>query len=117
MEDVPFVVAKEDITRKRGGAELESAGYKLLKLLCATRHCGATDPRDKYFALLSMLKEARKENLRADYMQDTSSVYTELAVYLLKSAGGLKMLCGVQGHVCLYQSSISVCHPGCLTGA
>ncbi|RDW58772.1 hypothetical protein BP6252_13248 [Coleophoma cylindrospora] len=95
LEDIPYVVAKEEIKSQRGSPETKSAGYKLLKLLCATRHCGATDPRDKYFALLSLLEESRKENLHADYMQDTSSVYIELAVYLLKSAG-VEMLCAVQ---------------------
>jgi hypothetical protein len=94
LEQVPYSVSSYDRLGKRGGKW--SAKTSLLDLLCATRHCGAKDARDKYFALISMLSDRGTEHLMADYSKDVLEVYTDVAVYILKNVG-LKVLCGANG--------------------
>lgn len=54
-----------------------------LALLCETRNLGATDPRDRVFALLSLFDDAHAEGLEADYALTVSEVYTKAAVAIL----------------------------------
>lgn len=54
-----------------------------LALLCETRNLGASDPRDRVFALLSLLDNAHAEGLEADYALSISEVYTRAAVIIL----------------------------------
>jgi hypothetical protein len=68
----------------------------LFDLLCGTRHCAATDPRDKYFALLSMVEGADINNLAADYTKDSGEIFTKLAIYLLEHIG-LDFLTAIEG--------------------
>ena len=68
----------------------------LFDLLCGTRHCAATDPRDKYFALLSMVEDADINNLAADYTKDLGEIFTKLAIYLLEHIG-LDFLTAIEG--------------------
>lgn len=68
----------------------------LFDLLCRSRHCAATDPRDKYFALLSMVEDAETNDLAADYSKDVSDIFTKLAIYLLEHIG-LDFLTAVEG--------------------
>lgn len=96
LEEFPYPVRSYTDYRGLMKGRGWSAKKLLLHLLCATRHCGATDPRDKYFALLSMLNDQRSESLTADYSKETSEVYTDLAVYILENIG-LSLLCAMQG--------------------
>lgn len=68
----------------------------LFDLLCASRHCLSTDPRDKYFALLSMVEDAERNSLAADYSKDVAEVFTKLAIYLLEHIG-LDFLVAIDG--------------------
>ncbi|KAF5577137.1 heterokaryon incompatibility het-6 [Fusarium pseudocircinatum] len=89
---------------------------RLLKILEDTRTCGATDPRDKLYAVLPLLnrhhEEMREElegykerwdyneqelgdlairqqplNVQVDYSHPVSRVYTDLAILLMDSVG------------------------------
>ncbi|KAK4990240.1 hypothetical protein LTR66_006865 [Elasticomyces elasticus] len=66
-----------------------TAREDLMSLLCQTRTCAATDPRDKVFALFSLLSDAASEKLVADYAEShtTVQVYTEIATWLLSKVG------------------------------
>ncbi|KAK3335277.1 heterokaryon incompatibility protein-domain-containing protein [Cercophora scortea] len=61
-------------------------GEDLLALLCQQRSCGASDPRDKVFALLSMV-EFDGGGLVADYVKTATRAYTETAAWLLDRVG------------------------------
>lgn len=61
--------------RLRGSAELPV-------LLRLSRHCQATDHRDRVFALLGLVIGAEAENLVADYGRTTPEVFTWIARYL-----------------------------------
>ncbi|KAF4952806.1 hypothetical protein FGADI_6467 [Fusarium gaditjirri] len=91
-------------------------GERLLKILGDTRTCGATDPRDKLYAILPLLDrnheemkeelEEQKErwdynkqelqeltirqrrlNVQVNYSHSVSRVYTDLAILLMGSVG------------------------------
>ncbi|KAL1883316.1 hypothetical protein Daus18300_000374 [Diaporthe australafricana] len=73
----------------------------LLEVLAATRHCGASDPRDKLYALLPLFDRAEEtsagarsssvSSLRPDYRLATAVVFTDLAARLLE-VHGLELL-------------------------
>ncbi|RGP71263.1 heterokaryon incompatibility het-6 [Fusarium longipes] len=91
-------------------------GERLLKILEDTRICGATDPRDKLYAILPLLdrhhEEMKKEleeykerwdyneqeleelairqrrlSVQVDYSHSVSRVYTDIAILLMRSVG------------------------------
>jgi hypothetical protein len=91
-------------------------GERLLKILGDTRSCGATDPRDKLYAILPLLDRHHEEmkqndevqmerweyneqdlrelsirqrrlNVQVDYSHSVSRVYTDLAILLMGSVG------------------------------
>jgi hypothetical protein len=72
------------------GAENRSRG--LFELLCQTRHAAATDPRDKFFAILSMIREDKNALSLSDYSQNTTMVYTAVGLYLLQKCKLLLLL-------------------------
>ncbi|KAH8761299.1 heterokaryon incompatibility protein-domain-containing protein, partial [Hyaloscypha finlandica] len=59
----------------------------LFRLLCQTRYADATDPRDKYFGIMSMVRDDYDSELIASYSQNTTRVYTEIGLHLLKHYG------------------------------
>ncbi|CVL12527.1 related to heterokaryon incompatibility protein het-6 [Fusarium proliferatum] len=91
-------------------------GERLLRILEDTRTCGATDPRDKLYAILPLLDRHHEEmkeeleeykerwdyneqelqelairqrrlNVQVDYSHSVSRVYTDLAILLMGSVG------------------------------
>ncbi|KAH7090741.1 heterokaryon incompatibility protein-domain-containing protein [Paraphoma chrysanthemicola] len=72
---------------------LKSRRY-LWDLLCLTRQCCSTDPRDKVFALLSMTK-TEGDKVEVDYNMDCGQLYVNVAVHLFRS-GGLDFLLAAQ---------------------
>ncbi|KAF5615656.1 heterokaryon incompatibility protein het-6 [Fusarium sp. NRRL 25303] len=91
-------------------------GERLLRILEDTRTCGATDPRDKLYAILPLLDRHHEEmkdeleeykerwdyneqelqelairqrrlNVQVDYSHPVSRVYTDLAILLMGSVG------------------------------
>jgi hypothetical protein len=80
--DFPYVLRLGNIQISK-----PTVSEALIDLLFGTRHCGSTDPRDKVFALLPMLPLATEEVLSADYLENTASVFTNIATYLLKTEG------------------------------
>ncbi|KAI8941232.1 hypothetical protein NX059_002467 [Plenodomus lindquistii] len=64
----------------------------LLQFLDQSRHCDATDPRDKVFALLAMTPENSEQELLPNYRQSVQDVYISLARYLITRDGNLDVL-------------------------
>ncbi|KAG7294085.1 hypothetical protein NEMBOFW57_004147 [Staphylotrichum longicolle] len=58
----------------------------LLNVLCQSRSCGATNPRDKVFAVLGMMDEIPPE-LTPVYGDTVLDVYVRTAAYLLNTTG------------------------------
>lgn len=60
------------------------ASYPLIHLLRTHRRFGATDPRDKVFALLALSSDAEAFGVRADYRQNCNDTYINLATRLIE---------------------------------
>ena len=75
-----------------GGKRPES----LLGLLRGTRHCKATDPRDKVFALLGLSTEGSKQLLTPDYSLSIRETFIKVAKFFMRDKK-LDILCHAQG--------------------
>jgi hypothetical protein len=65
-----------------------TAQSNLWALLCGSRHCLATDPRDKVFALRSLVDRMRSQmDDLIDYSRSTEDTYVEVAKFLLPVLG------------------------------
>ncbi|KAK3955543.1 hypothetical protein QBC32DRAFT_34601 [Pseudoneurospora amorphoporcata] len=64
----------------------------LLTLLFGTRRCKASDPRDRFFALLSLASDIQDSNLAADYSKTFKEVEMEFARHLVNDGYGLSLL-------------------------
>ncbi|KAI1350106.1 heterokaryon incompatibility protein-domain-containing protein [Xylaria sp. FL0043] len=105
LENIPFAV---QYSARKSPRHWSVVSRRLLGMLMDTRSCGATDPRDKVFALLPLL-EREKQLLRAaeaesdpetavdtgvllpditlNYSLSPCDVFISLAVYFLKHIG------------------------------
>jgi hypothetical protein len=68
-------------------------GKDLLHLLTEARFCGATDERDKLYALFPMIRNATKDGLTANYTLPREERYLKYATYL--SHQSPQFLCAV----------------------
>ncbi|KAF4637006.1 hypothetical protein G7Y89_g1055 [Cudoniella acicularis] len=59
--------------------------FPLIYLMRSLRTFGATDPRDKVFALLGIAGDAKALGLCPDYRKSCKKVYTELALALIRN--------------------------------
>ncbi|KAK5988898.1 Heterokaryon incompatibility 6-like protein [Cladobotryum mycophilum] len=92
LPTLPFVASasKKSLTEN----DVEAS---MLKTLVQTRHCGATDPRDKVYGLLPLLHSFDKQlHLTPRYEDSVAEVYTACAIALI-SRCGFEILCSVQG--------------------
>jgi len=63
-------------------------GVRLDELLAATQNCGATDLRDKVFALLGIAKGVDGLPLpSADHTKSVNELFTEATAYCIRSTG------------------------------
>jgi hypothetical protein len=69
------------------------ASRDILHLLTQARQCGATDERDKIYALLPMFHDAASEGLIPDYTLSREEVFLKFAIYI--ASYGLSFLCTV----------------------
>jgi len=70
-----------------------SSGYRSFSaLLVDTKDCKCSDPRDRIFALLSMLDPSEFAGIEADYSKTVSDVYKNAALCILKSDQALGIL-------------------------
>lgn len=72
----------------------KGSGQRLLDLLLQHRNCGASDPRDKVFALCGLACDSGPDGLdvKIDYHPDPADVYMDVAVSILKRSTDLALL-------------------------
>ena len=68
-----------------------------LDLLHSTRHCAASDPRDKIFALVNLATDAKDLQVSADYSKTTQQVFVGFASRLIMSRQSLHILSFITG--------------------
>ena len=73
-----------------------TAHKDFLTLLYRNRSCQAIESRDKVFALLGMVVDAKENGLVADYRKCPAQVFIETTSWLLKNVG-LSVLSCIQG--------------------
>ena len=56
----------------------------IVAVLCKSRNCSATDPRDKVYALLGLLHTDFSTKIPVDYSLTPSEVFTKLAVHCIE---------------------------------
>lgn len=79
------------------GLELASEGDGPLNLLERWRYRGATDPRDKIFALMGLFSQSPFPSLKScDYNLSLQTVYTNVMVDLIDIEQGLRPLVGIR---------------------
>ncbi|KAK3695805.1 heterokaryon incompatibility protein-domain-containing protein [Podospora appendiculata] len=88
LEHRPLPWLTEVYTRPRA----QASTMELLDFLIATWRCKASDPRDKVFALLGLVKDASRYGLVADYGLSTAEVYIGIAAFFLCHHGLLDVL-------------------------
>lgn len=92
LRQLPFVVSMSKQSLTKG-----DPGSVMLKALLQARHCGATNPRDKVYALLPLLHSFDKQlTLTPKYGDSLAKVYTDCATTLMAECG-FEILYAVQG--------------------
>jgi len=92
LRDLPYVVSmsKKSLT-------IGDPGSVMLNALLQARHCGATNPRDKVYALLPLLHLSGKQfNITPRYGDSLVKVYTDCGATLIEDHG-FEVLYAVQG--------------------
>ncbi|KAH7078181.1 heterokaryon incompatibility protein-domain-containing protein [Paraphoma chrysanthemicola] len=100
IAQLPYVVSSSKQSLLKIALHSET-GTAMLKTLIRTRYCGATDPRDKVYALLPLLPllndpGSQPLTLTPRYDDPLVKVYTDSAVALLRDSG-FEILRSVQG--------------------
>jgi hypothetical protein len=72
--------------------ERNSVEKQLLACLSAVRGCSSTDPRDKVFAILSLLDHSIRSLMPVDYSKSFPEVSIQAAVASIKTSGTLEIL-------------------------
>ena len=72
----------------------DTSSRHLLEMLNSTRESGATNPKDKVFALYGLLgsEEADSPLVLPDYTKNVASIYTNIAIYILRTSRSLTLL-------------------------
>lgn len=65
----------------------------LLEILRVCRRKVASDPRDKLYGILGILKPEIRKDFRVDYSLSVKDVYTEIVDYLLKTTERQDVIC------------------------
>lgn len=68
----------------------------LVDLLFSTRTCGATDPRDKIFALHRIYMSKDSNALQPDYSKSVEDVFKEATLHCIRESNSLRVLSPVE---------------------
>lgn len=77
-----------------GWRELERPD--LLACLLSTRDCSASDPRDKVFSILNLVRREVSSLVKVDYTASIAAIYIDAAIAITKERGDLSILSYVQ---------------------
>ncbi|KAI4592946.1 hypothetical protein KJ359_010198 [Pestalotiopsis sp. 9143b] len=95
-----FVDWLDNLVSPVRGLELATGGDSPLNILERWRYRGATDPRDKIFALMGLFSEPPFPSLiHCDYDLSAATVYTKVTVDLLGIERGLRPLIGIRDSI------------------
>jgi hypothetical protein len=67
-------------------------------LIDVTRNCVCLDPRDKIYALLSLLRASDRTGIEPDYTQSVYEVYQHTTLSLIEASRNLSILATVESH-------------------
>ncbi|RGP76811.1 hypothetical protein FLONG3_5054 [Fusarium longipes] len=94
LPKLPFVVSTSKRFLTNTHMQVQSA---MLKALLDSRHCRATDPRDKVYSILPLLQSFDDTlDICLDYDLSVAEVYTDCAIAIMAKRG-LEVLYTVQG--------------------
>ncbi|EHK21123.1 uncharacterized protein TRIVIDRAFT_153219, partial [Trichoderma virens Gv29-8] len=92
LQQLPFIISASKESLIKGNVE-----SSIFTALNRTRHCDATNQRDKVYALLPLFQSLSKQfNIIPKYGDTVAKVYTDCAIALLPECG-FKLLSAVQG--------------------
>lgn len=95
-----FVDWLDNLVSPVRGLELANGGDSPLNILERWRYRGATDPRDKIFALMGLFPEPPFPSLtHCDYTLSAAAIYTRVTVDLLGIERGLRPLIGMRDSI------------------
>jgi hypothetical protein len=90
-----FVGILDDFTGPIRGLEIAKAGENVLDMLQRWRYRGATDDRDKVYALMGLFPSMPFPNVQScDYNLPTATLYTKVTLDLILLEDGLRPLVG-----------------------
>jgi hypothetical protein len=99
---VPYISMRALMNRYRPPNQLGSPAVDLLRLLMHCRHRESTDPRDKIYAVLGLLRDTHSEALKSDgsdaldvelgYNYDVEHVYRNMCQELIRKTDTLDVL-------------------------
>jgi hypothetical protein len=97
--DFPYVLTLLRIWKnnKEKGSELPMYQANLLDLLQQFRHCQATDPRDKVYALLDLAADVSDDDISIDYSLAPQEVYKNIVAFFLSRHKSLDILGSILG--------------------
>ena len=72
--------------------------YNIVNLIDETKSCNCSDPRDKIYALLSLLPRAQGIGIKPDYTINVYEAYQQATLSLIKSTQVLEVLSTVEMH-------------------
>jgi hypothetical protein len=88
-----FLVSLQDIAAiEHERQRYVSHDMDTLGLLLRQQRCLSTDARDKVFSVCGLIDESSRSKIRVSYLEDTGSVYRQLAQQILRDTKSLDIL-------------------------
>ena len=72
--------------------------YSIEQLIDETKSCICSDPRDKIYALLSLLPASNRTGIEPDYTKSVYEVYQHATLSIIESSRRLNVLLTVESH-------------------
>jgi hypothetical protein len=86
---------KIDLLNNLRAAITSNGGEEFRDLLLNTNSSNATEPRDRIYALLGMMKKENREDFRVDYDRPLEIVYGEAMAHVFRKGNGPFLLSGM----------------------
>jgi hypothetical protein len=90
--DALFQAVRLDVPRLPRWASIWSRNSDIISLLSMSLNCSASDPRDKVFAIVSLLQQHIRSMISIEYMATTQEVFTQAVMACIHACGDLEIL-------------------------
>jgi hypothetical protein len=90
--DALFQAVRLDIPRLPRWASIWTRKWDIISLLSMSLNCSASDPRDKVFAIVSLLEPEVRAMISIEYMATTQEVFTQAVMACIRACGDLEIL-------------------------